>query len=328
MNQTETTPSLESTLKSMDTEEFIDIHFYRPLGYRWALFFRRLGVTPNAITIASIFIGIAAGACFYPADLAINVVGMLLLVWANSYDSADGQLARMTGQKSPLGRILDGAAGDIWFFSIYFAICLRLTPSWGIWIWLLGAVTGFFHSKQAAMADYYRNIHLLFLKGKDGSELSYSPQLKENYKKMSWKDDFIYKLFETFYINYTVGQEKLTPRFQHLMHLIRTRFHGQAPESFRTAFRQKSLPMMKYTNMLSFNTRVIALFVSLFIGRPWLYFVFELTVLNVMLVYMIATHERFSRAFSKELEKMPAEKATAAEKFSQPGKAATARERK
>jgi len=42
------------------------------------------------------------------------------------------------------------------------------------------------------MADYYRNIHLLFLKGKSGSELSHSPQLKENYKKMSWKHDFIY----------------------------------------------------------------------------------------------------------------------------------------
>ena len=56
------------------------------------------------------------------------------------------------------------------------------------------------------MADYYRNTHLLFLKGKSGSELSHSPQLKENFKKMSWKKDFIYKLFEMFYINYTQGQ--------------------------------------------------------------------------------------------------------------------------
>ena len=135
-------PSLESTLKSMDTEEFIDIHFYRPIGYQWDLFFNKLGVTPNAITVASIFIGIAAGICFYPKDLITNVIGMLLLIWANSYDSADGQLARMTGQKSALGRILDGTAGDFWFIAIYAAICLRLTPEWGIWIWLLAAVTG------------------------------------------------------------------------------------------------------------------------------------------------------------------------------------------
>lgn len=301
MSETKTSPSLESTLKSLDTEEFIDIHFYRPIGYRWALFFNRFGVSPNSITIASIFIGIAAGICFYFQSLTINIVGMLLLVWANSYDSADGQLARMTGKKTPLGRILDGFSGDLWFISIYAAICLRLTPEWGIWIWLLAATTGFFHSKQAAMADYYRNIHLLFLKGKAGSELSHSPQLKENYKKMSWKRDFIYKLFETFYINYTVGQEKLTPKFQRMMQVIRTKYHDQAPEWFRAAFRRKSLPLMKYTNMLSFNTRVIALFISLFIGKPWLYFLFELTVLNAMLVYMIYTHERFCAVFTREL---------------------------
>lgn len=294
-------PGIESTLKSLDTEEFIDIHFYRPIGYHWALLFDRLGVSPNAVTIASIFIGIAAGVCFGFHSLGVNIVGMLLLVWANSYDSADGQLARMTGKKTPLGRILDGAAGDCWFIAIYAAICIRLTPEWGLWIWILAAVTGFFHSKQAAMADYYRNIHLLFLKGKAGSELSYSPVLKEKYRTMSWKRDFIYRLFETFYINYTVGQEFLSPRFQRMMNIIRTKYSDEAPAWFRTAFREKSLPLMKYTNMLSFNTRVIALFISLVIDMPWLYFVFEMTVLNIMLAYMILTHERICAAFTAEL---------------------------
>ncbi|MCD7977004.1 MAG: CDP-alcohol phosphatidyltransferase family protein [Tannerellaceae bacterium] len=294
-------PSIESTLKSLDTEEFIDIHFYRPIGYQWALFFHKLGVSPNAITIASIFIGIAAGICYYFQDLTVNILGMLLLVWANSYDSADGQLARMTGQSSPLGRILDGFCGDLWFISIYAAICLRLTPEWGIRIWILAAITGFFHSKQAAMADYYRNVHLLFLKGKSGSELSNSATLKENYKKLSWKKDFIYKLFETFYINYTVGQEQLSPKFQQMMQVLREKYDGEAPEWFRKAFREKSLPLMKYTNMLSFNTRVIVLFISLFINMPWLYFVFEMTVLNIMLVYMILTHEKFSKEFTRQL---------------------------
>ncbi|MDF9830444.1 CDP-alcohol phosphatidyltransferase family protein [Parabacteroides sp. PF5-6] len=301
MTKKETKPSFESTLKSMDTEEFIDIYFYRPIGYQWALFFQKLSVSPNAVTVASIFIGVAAGICFYFENILINVLGMLLLIWANSYDSADGQLARMTGQKSQLGRILDGACGDIWFITIYAAICLRLTPDWLYWIWLLAAATGYCHAKQASMADYYRNIHLLFLKGKAGSELSFSPVLKENYKKLNWKKDFIYKAFEWFYINYTVGQEQFSPRFQQMMQIIREKYNGEAPEWFRTAFRQKSLPLMKYTNMLSFNTRIIALFVSLFFGMPWLYFIFEMTVLNIMLVYMIRRHERICKEFTAQL---------------------------
>lgn len=301
MEETKKIPSIESTLKSLDTEEFIDIHFYRPIGYRWALFFNKFDVSPNSITIASIFIGIAAGICFYFQDITVNIVGMLLLIWANTYDSADGQLARMTNKKTPLGRMLDGGAGDLWFISIYAAICLRLTPEWGIWIWILGAITGFFHSKQAAMADYYRNVHLLFLKGKAGSELAYSPALKEKCRQMSWKRDGIYKGFEDFYANYTVGQEKLSPKFQKMMNIIRSKYNDEAPEWFRSAFREKSLPLMKYTNMLSFNTRVIALFFSLFTGMPWLYFIFEITVLNCMLIYMIFTHERFCAVFTKQL---------------------------
>lgn len=295
-------PSLESTLKSADTEEFIDIHFYRPVGYRWAVFFHKLGVTPNQITIASIFIGVAAGICFYFDTLWITVLGIFLLVWANSYDSADGQLARMTGQKSALGRILDGACGDFWFGAIYIAIALRLQPEWGWKIWALALVTGYFHSRQAAMADYYRNAHLLFLKGKSGSELDNSVKLKEKYKELSWRKEPLIKLFETFYLSYTEGQESWSPKFQQLLQALQERFGNQMPERFCSSFRQKSLPLMKYTNMLSFNTRAIALFVSLLIKQPWAYFVFEITVLNIMLVYMIARHECLSQQLAKEIK--------------------------
>ena len=98
MNNEVSAKGMEEPLKSTDTEVWIDLVVYRPIGYRWALLFRRLGVTPNAITIASIFLGIAAGILFYYNDLLINIIGMCLLVWANMYDSADGQLARRTGQ--------------------------------------------------------------------------------------------------------------------------------------------------------------------------------------------------------------------------------------
>ncbi|MDR3142920.1 MAG: CDP-alcohol phosphatidyltransferase family protein [Tannerellaceae bacterium] len=295
-------PGIEATFKSLDTEEPVDIYFYRPVGYGWALLFRKLGVSPNAVTIAAVFIGIAAGICFYFQDITVNVTGMLLLVWANSFDSADGQLARMTGKTSPLGRMLDGLCGNLWFIAIYAAICSRLFPQWGIWIWILAAATGFSHTTQASMADYYRNVHLLFLKGKAGSELADSATLKENGRKMSWKKDFICKLFDSYYINYTARQERQSPELQQMMKIIRLKYNAEAPGWFRKAFREKSLPLMKYTNMLSFNTRVAALFISLFINKPWLYFAFEITVLNVMLIYMIVKHERICAQFTKQLE--------------------------
>lgn len=301
MNNEVSAKGLEATLKSTDTEEWIDLLFYRPIGYRWALLFRHLGVTPNAITIASIFLGIAAGILFYYNDLLINIIGMCLLVWANMYDSADGQLARMTGQKSEIGRILDGVSGDFWFISIYVAICLRLTPEWGYWIWLLAAVAGFSHTKQAAMADYYRNVHLFFLKGKSGSELDNSVQQRELYLSLSWKKDLVRKTFLWFYTGYTHSQEQFSPAFQRFFAALRAKYGEVYPQEVRNRFREGSLPLMKYTNILSFNTRVIVLFISLLVNLPWIYFVFELTVLNGLLIYMICQHERLCRQMYQNL---------------------------
>lgn len=298
-------PSLESTLKSSDTEEPIDIYFYRPIGYRWALFFRKLGVTPNAVTIASIFLGVGSGVCFYFENFWISILGIFLLVWANSYDSADGQLARMTGKFSDFGRILDGFAGDIWFFSIYIAICFRLMPLWGsAWwaIWVLAVIAGIFHSKQASIADYYRNVHLLFLKGKGGSELHSSKDLTVKYKELKWGKNLFDKLVAFFYCSYTKGQENWTPNLQEMFVAIKEAFGENIPQSFRDKFRKKSLPLMKYTNILSFNTRSIALFISILIKQPWLYFIFELTVLNILLVYMMRKHEKVCKVFTKEIK--------------------------
>ena len=301
--------SYRDTLKSMDTEEHIDLAFYRPIGYMWACLAKRLGVTPNAIAIASIFLGIGAGIMFYFPDMWLNVIGMLLLIWANSFDSADGQLARMTKQYSRLGRILDGLSGDLWFASIYIAICLRenITSEffsahpWVIWV--VAVVTGLCHAKQAAAADYYRQFHLYFLKGEEGSELESCDELRSRLATLSWSKNFWKKLTLTFYTQYTANQEALTPSMQTLRRELRKRFaSGVIPMDFREAFRAKSLPLMKYTNILSFNWRVIALFTALFLQMPWLYFAFELIVLHALLVFMFVRHDHICRDFTKELK--------------------------
>ncbi len=92
-----------SSLKSQDTEEWLDIHFTRPLGLLWANFFNHFDVHPNVVTILSILLGVAAGVLFYFPDLTYNLIGILLLVWANIYDSTDGQMARLTGKKTRWG---------------------------------------------------------------------------------------------------------------------------------------------------------------------------------------------------------------------------------
>ena len=317
----------QSTFKSKDTEEWIDTVWTRPIGYRWALLFKKYNVHPITVTILSVVIGVMSAFFFMhgsyrtegTSGLIYNIVGVLLLAWANFYDSADGQLARMTGKTSLLGRILDGAAEDVWFFFLYCAVVVRyflyhdLEFRWmgiadternilivfGV-LFVVGWINGICcHGWHCRLADYYRQIHLFFLKGKDGSEFDNSEQQQEKYDSLPWKGHRVEKFFLGIYARYTRGQEKETPVFQMLMTKLKERYGDTAniPQEFRDEFRSRSLPLMKYTNILTFNVRAIALYTFYLLDFPWMFMVFEMTVMTSVYIYMKARHE----AFCKEL---------------------------
>ena len=316
---------LRSTFKSDDTEEWLDVHFTRPIGLVFALFWIRLGVHPNAVTILSIFLGIAAAFNFYFTDLAHNLMGVALLMLANFCDSTDGQMARLTDQKTIVGRVLDGFSGDVWFFCIYLAICLRTMPQpmpfcdqpWGIWIWLLAAFTGLvLHLPQSSTSDYYRQIHLFFLKGRQGSELDSYARQREIYESLPKRGAFWERLFYSNYANYCRGQERRTPNFQRFFALWKSTAGTEMTEdteenassnlpilhAVRESFLEGSRPLMKYTNLLTFNLRAICIYITCLLGCPWVYFVFEMIVLHGMYLYMHAKHERLSERLYGELK--------------------------
>ena len=296
-----------NSLKSSDTEEWWDSQFNRPIGYFWAKCAIPLHITHNMITIASIFIGAVGGWLFYYNDLKINIIGMLLLALANTFDSADGQLARLTGNKTPLGRILDGLAGDVWFFVIYLALVLRLTLLEGystVGMWILAATAGASHVLAAAMADYYRNIHLFFLKGKDGSEHDTSAKVKEFFLSTKFSQKPFTKVSLWFYLNYTKTQEALSPKFQRFWNTLIDMYGNKIPKYLCSEIREKNKKYMPLTNILQFNTRVAFLFFSLFIGLPWLYFVFDVVVMNTVLCYLIVKEEGLFGGYYKELSQL------------------------
>ncbi|MDR0186330.1 CDP-alcohol phosphatidyltransferase family protein [Prevotella brunnea] len=294
---------LASSLKSEDTEEWIDVYFTRPIGLAFAIFWNKLGVTPNAITILSIFLGVAAGVMFYFTDFVHNVCGVLLLMFANFCDSTDGQLARLTNQKSMIGRCLDGFAGDVWFFAIYLAIVLRIwhqhipgtTEPWGVYGLAIAALAGIVsHSPQSSLSDYYRQIHLYFLKGKEGSELdSYATEheivesLKER-KGMFWE-----KAFHSNYQNYCKSQEKRTPEFQKLRKELKEKFPNteNIPQAWKEEFLKESRSLMPMTNFLTFNSRAILIYITCLLNCPWIYLFLEITLYNIIYMYMHKRHE-------------------------------------
>ena len=319
---------LRESFKSSDTEEWLDVWFTRPIGLALALVCGRLGVTPNAITMAGILIGVLAGWMFHYTDLWHNLAGVVLLMTANFCDSADGQLARLTHQQSLLGRLLDGFASDAWFASVYLSIVYRLWneplpfglhfslfgytfTTWHVWGFLLCVVASLrCHATQCALADYYRQIHLWFLKGDSGSELATYRAEQQLYDELKagrhsegqrvlcgWTFE---RLYHYFYKGYCHKQERLTPRFQQFF----ARYRALPAADKRCcevadSFLQGSRPLMPLTNILTHNTRATALFVAAVVNISWLYPLFEIVVLQPLYWTMRYRHEQLCKSLLK-----------------------------
>ena len=321
----------KKTLKSSDTEDWLDLHFVRPFCYYWALLFARLDIHPNTVTILSMFIGAGSAIFFGCASffyngmegLMFNIIAVLMLCLADIFDCTDGQLARMTGKKSKLGRILDGLAGFTWFIPIYHAMIYRFylhhdlefqwlgiedTPANALIVtgiaYIIGVIAGFMGTGgQQRLADYYIQVHLFFLKGEKGSELDNSKRQQEIYDQMDESTPAYERYFQKTYIDYTKKQEASTPQFQRLLAKLRSKFGSldAIPQEFREEFRQYSLPVIKWNGLLTFNFRSFWLFLFCLLDVPVMYFVWEIVGMGLLYLYVKRRHEAFCRKLADKL---------------------------
>lgn len=322
---------VSSTLKSSETEDWLDYHVVRPFSYLWACLFAKMDIHPNTVTIWSMIIGagsclLFAHGCYYyegMEGLVYNLIAVVLLCFADVLDCTDGQLARMTGKKSPLGRILDGAAGFVWFVPIYLGLVYRFylhhdlefgwlgienTPentmiATGI-VLVLSLISGFVGlSGQQRLADYYIQIHLFFLKGEKGSELDNSARQQEIYNQMPWKNNLIYKLFQKSYVGYTQKQESATPEFQKMLKFMKEKYGtvDQMPETLRCEFHNQSLSLIKINGLLTFNFRTAWFFLFCLLDVPVMNFLFEIICMSLLAWYVNHRYEMLSRRIAQKM---------------------------
>jgi len=297
---------IASTYKARDVEETIDVWFYRPLGYLVARVCIPLGITPNIVTIVSIFIGVAGGHLLWYRDVATNAWGMTLWVVADILDSADGQLARMTSHRSKLGRILDGLGGNLMFASMYLHLFARMAVTfpevhWA-WFLLLVLAGGASHSLQSSLADYYRNAYLKFVVDPSKSELEGSDQVRAEYEAIGFRRHPLKKFLMRTYLNYTMQQESMSKNFQELRKKVAAEFGNAVPEWFSAEYRRLNLPLMKYYAILTTNTRIIVMAVCVLMDVVWLYFAVEIVGINLVMVLVTMRQEKLSAGLARAID--------------------------
>src|SRR4051812_5864026 len=145
--------------KSVEIEELSDVYFFRPLGWIVARAAKALGMGPIQLTIVGALVGIAGGALLY--DERLGILGFGVLILHGIIDSADGQLARMTGRVTELGRVLDAVGGYVTHVALFLAIGANLLHrgwSASILVWML--LAGIATAIHAQMYVYHRESYI------------------------------------------------------------------------------------------------------------------------------------------------------------------------
>ena len=290
-------PHVEATYKAPEVEGILDLYFYRKIGFWLAQLFAKLKITPAGVSLFGGVCGIVAGHLYYYRDLRTNIAGMILHVWANALDNADGQLARLTGSESREGRVIDSLFDHLIWLSIYVHLGLRcLSEGPFLAIAPLAFAAGISHGLQGAAADYYRTCYLFFVKGRTRTDLNSSVVLRSDYQALSWRSNPWNKFLLASYLNFTRQQEMLAPNLKKLRDRADRVFPNQIPDWLKMRYESAARPMFKWWSLLMTNTRMLLLFALLLIDQPIWYFWIELTVFNLLLIYLVLRQEKMSRS--------------------------------
>lgn len=319
-----------STLKQTEISDWDEIWVIRLTGFFLARFFNKFGIHPNTVTIWSMFLGagsayfFAHGSIYYEGltGLIYNVIGIALLFFADILDNTDGQLARLSGKKSKIGRILDGVAGFIWYIPIYVVLVWRIythhsmefgwfgiqdnetiSAIYGILVFILTLYAGFACcGGQQRISDYYVQAHLYFMRASNGYELDNSKEQQEAYDKLPKDASWIERQFMKLYVDYTKKQERKTPKFQNLLTKLKEKYGdlNAVPAEVLEELRQESLKVMKH-DYSAFKQRALALALFVVVDFPLGLMLFEIIILGYATYWLVSHHEAFCEKIANKL---------------------------
>jgi phosphatidylglycerophosphate synthase len=269
--------------KAYEIEELVDIYVFRRLGIGVARLARMLGMTPNGVSIVSGLVGATGGALLVSDELVWP--GVALIFAHGVFDSADGQLARLTGRTSEWGRMLDGLSGYATHIAAYLAIVIRVIGGGGSWWFLaLALAAGLATMVHAQLYDYFRTAYAaIVLKGRPSAPSAASTLSRSSRGVLAF---------------YERTQRRLSGRHLEVESVVAAHAsNGVVAEADRRRYRACFRPLVPGWNLFGDNVRRYGFAVLAWLHHLEWYFVFILVPLNVLLVVMSVWQRRADARF-------------------------------
>jgi len=267
----------KQSLKLVEAEEIFDLVFFRPLAFFLVKIVKPFPVTPNMLTMVSMLLGIGAGYLYSLGESNSTILAGLLFLFGNIFDCADGQLARIKGNGTVTGRIVDGIADYVTFIATTIGIGLgygSYFPSSLSW-WIFVVLAGISLAVQAMLLDYYRNEFIGIWTGKILSTKDEYAFFVEEYKKLeNAKGHILDKTIIWIYLKYTRVQLGTKSKQKDIGNID------------KKLYSQRNKGLMRAWTFIGSTTHIsIAIICSLF-NRPDIYLWIVISVQNVLAILL------------------------------------------
>jgi phosphatidylglycerophosphate synthase len=279
--------------RDVEIEELTNRFFIHPVAGKVAILCAQRGITPNMVSLTGMACGILAGFAYYHyRDFTPAIIGFLLMIAWHIADGADGQLARLTGAQSEVGKVLDGICDYVTFFSVYIGLGLAMARQDGAGVLLLVALAGACHAAQAAAYEAERQDYVYWAWGRGGMPASIRPAARD--KKTSGLFGALLGAYE--FLQSLMGN---SIGFNRALYALLDA--NPAEEEIRARYRGRFAPAIRHWSILSSNYRTLAIFIFALLRMPVLYFVFEIIVLSGILFILGRQQTERATGFLAEL---------------------------
>lgn len=200
-----------SLLKNFQSEEFVDVIFYRPIAFLLVIFVKYLPISPNQISFIAIIAGVIAAYFFSLGDDKNFVVGALFYALSNVVDCLDGMIARLKMNGTKIGKIVDGAADYIVSILVYIGFSIGLAKAVDVGSialpfkpWILVAIAGANTIIHAAIFDYFKKLYESHVYGKMSSPQNEINEFSSELNRLNQlPGNFLDKFLIKVYIKYS-----------------------------------------------------------------------------------------------------------------------------
>ena len=271
---------LKAVWRTPEIEEYSNLYLIHPVSHALANLFARWNWSPHLVSGLGMLSAFIAACCYFQYQVTVmSILGFIFLVGWHIFDGADGQLARLTGRSSEIGKLVDGLCDHVGFGMVYIALALAQQEIYGFWIWLLAAVAGFSHVVQASALEFHRDgydcwVHQRFNKC--------VPCLDE-FKQRTQSSKGVLRPLNIFHSLYLHLQYRFAGA-DHVLLSNETRLRDQ-PQRAKIGENYKviALDSVRQWTWLSANKRTIAVTLFCILKFPILFFLYEIVILNIVL---------------------------------------------